>query len=78
MKALQDYSTGTSTVEHIVEDSKALLLRSIGASVALTCRQVNEITHRLARHTLQMETASCFWFEEPLDLVPNLLVDESV
>lgn len=52
MNALSASSPNMSAIGHIVEDSKDLLLQIIGALVAHTRRQANDIAHRLARFGL--------------------------
>lgn len=74
VKALHDNSPNMSAVGHIVEDSKALLLRITRALVAHTRRQAKGTVHHLARHGIHMDTTSCSWFEEPPDFISNLLV----
>ncbi|KAB2627068.1 hypothetical protein D8674_020686 [Pyrus ussuriensis x Pyrus communis] len=51
---------------HIIKESKALLAEVTGASV----------THRLARDTLS-SSYDCSWFEEPPDIITDVLYFES-
>ncbi|KAM1031359.1 hypothetical protein FF1_035108 [Malus domestica] len=76
VKALDESSTNMSAVGLIVEDSKAILFWITGASVAHTRQETNGIAHCLARHALHMDSASCSKFEEPTDLILNLLATE--
>ncbi|CAN6586694.1 unnamed protein product [Malus baccata var. baccata] len=68
VEALLRNSSDMSNEGHTIEDSKDALLRITGASVSHTRRQGNGVAHLLARSALPMDSSSCSWFEEPLDL----------
>lgn len=73
VEALPWNSSDMSNEGHIIEDSKDALLRITETSVSHTRRQGKGVAHLLARSALRMDSSSCSWFEEPLDLMLDLL-----
>lgn len=66
-----------SHVGPTVENVKALMTVITGAFPTHMRRQAYEIAHRLARTAL-FGGSLCSWFEEPPDLITDLLLEECI
>ena len=62
---------------HFINDLRCLRMKWVESVLSHTQREGNSAAHRLARMGLSSEQETV-WFEEPPDLIQDILIQESV
>ncbi|KAH0995612.1 hypothetical protein GBA52_019476, partial [Prunus armeniaca] len=75
VSAIQSPFVDGSSVGPVVEDTKALLTQITGDDFTHIRHVANGVAHRLARYASHIGTTTT-WFEEPPDLLVNVLYKE--